>query len=89
MTLCNTININKLKMNNLNIPLIQLIDSEFYNVQQNIEINNEISKIQQIGYIDEEIEKLKNMKEQIEIVDKENQEINKYFIKYVQIIINN
>ena len=69
--------------------LIEKIDSEFYNVQQNIEINNEISKMQQIGLIDEEIEKLKNMKEQIEIAYKENQEINKYFIEYVQIIINN
>ena len=52
--------------------LIEKIDSEFYNVQQNIEINNEISKMQQIGLIDEEIEKLKNMKEQIEIAYKEN-----------------
>ena len=69
--------------------LIENIVSEFYNVQQNIEINNEISKMQQIGLIDEEIEKLKNMKEQIEIAYKENQEINKYFIEYVQIIINN
>ena len=69
--------------------LIEKIDSEFYNVQQNIEINNEISKMQQIDLIDEEIEKLKNMKEQIEIAYKENQEINKYFIEYVQIIINN
>ena len=69
--------------------LIEKIDSEFYNVQQNIEINNEISKMQQISLIDEEIEKLKNMKEQIELAYKENQDINKFFIEYVQIIINN
>ena len=69
--------------------LIEKIDSEFYNVQQNIEINNEISKMQQISLIDEEIEKLKNMKEKIELAYKENQDINKYFIEYVQIIINN
>ena len=65
------------------------IDSEFYKVKQNIEINNNISKLQQIDLIDEEIEKLKKMKEKIELEYKKNQEINKYFIEYVQIIINN
>ena len=69
--------------------LIENIDSEFYKVQQNIEINNNISKLQQIDLIDEEIEKLKNMKEKIELAYKENQEINQFFIEYVQIIINN
>ena len=69
--------------------LIENIDSEFYKVQQNIEINNSMSKLQQIDLIDEEIEKLNKMKEKIELAYKENQEINKYFIEYVQIILNN
>ena len=68
---------------------IEKIISEFDTAQNNIEINNEISKAQQIYLIDEEIEKLKNMKEKIELAYKENQEINKLFIDYVQIIINN
>ena len=68
---------------------IDNIDSEFNRVKQNIEINNNISKLQQIDLIDEEIEKLKKMKEKIELAYKENQEINKFFIEYVQIIINN
>ena len=37
------------------------IDSDFYKVKQNIEINNNIAKLQQIDLIDEEIEKLKKM----------------------------
>ena len=65
------------------------IDSDFYRVKQNIEINNNISKLQQIDLIDEEIEKLKKMKEKIEMAYKQNQELNKFFIEYVQIIINN
>ena len=65
------------------------IDSDFYRVKQNIEINNNISKLQQIDLIDEEIEKLKKMKEKIETAYKQNQELNKFFIEYVQIIINN
>jgi WD40 repeat protein len=65
------------------------IDSDFYIVKQNIEINNNIAKLQQIDLIDEEIEKLKKMKEKIELAYKQNQEINKLFIEYVQIIINN
>ena len=65
------------------------IDSDFYRVKQNIEINNSISKLQQIDLIDEEIEKLKKMKEKIEMAYKQNQEFNKFFIEYVQIIINN
>ena len=65
------------------------IDSDFYKVQQNFEINNNIAKLQQIDLIDEEIEKLKEMKEKIEIAYKQNQEINNFFIDYVQIIINN
>ena len=65
------------------------IDSEFYKVKQNVEINNNISQLQQIDLIDEEIEKLKKMKEKIEFEYKQNQEINKFFIEYVQIIINN
>ena len=69
--------------------LVENIVSEFYNVQQNIDINNSISKLQQIDLIDEEIEKLKKMKEKIDSAYKENQEINKFFIEYVQIIINN
>ena len=68
---------------------IDSIDSEFNRVKQNIEINNNISKLQQIDLIDEEIEKLKKMKEKIELAYKENQEINKFFIEYVQVIINN
>ena len=68
---------------------IENIISDFYNVQQNIEINNSISKMQQISLIDEEIEKLNKMKENIELAFKENQEINQFFIEYVQIIINN
>ena len=68
---------------------IEKIISEFDTAQNNFEINNEISKAQQIYLIDEEIEKLKNMKEKIELAYKENQEINKLFIDYVQIIINN
>ena len=68
---------------------IENIISEFYNVQQNIEINNSITKEQQIYLIDEEIEKLNKMKEKIELSFKENQAINKLFIEYVQIIINN
>ena len=68
---------------------IDQLDSEFYNVQQNIEINNSISKEQQIALIDDEIEKLKNMKEKIEFAYKENMEINQFFVEYVQIIINN
>ena len=68
---------------------IEKIIYEFDTAQNNIEINNEISKAQQIYLIDEEIEKLKNMKEKIELAYKENQEINKLFIDYVQIIINN
>ena len=68
---------------------IEKIISEFDTAQNNIEINNEISKAQQIYLIDEEIEKLKKMKEKIELAYKENQEINKLFIDYVQIIINN
>ena len=68
---------------------IDNIDSEFNMVKQNIEINNNISKLQQIDLIDEEIEKLQKMKEKIESAYKENQEINKFFIEYVQIIINN
>ena len=68
---------------------IENIISEFYNVQQNIEINNSITKEQQIYLIDEEIEKLNEMKEKIELSFKENQAINKLFIEYVQIIINN
>ena len=68
---------------------IDHIDSEFYKVKQNIEINNNISKLQQIDLIDEEIEKLKKMKEKIELAYKENQEINMLFIEYVQTIINN
>ena len=69
--------------------IIENIISEFYNVQQNIEINNSITKEQQIYLIDEEIEKLNKMKEKIELSFKENQAINKLFIEYVQIIINN
>ena len=65
------------------------IDSDFYKVKQNIEINNNISKLQQIDLIDEEIEKLKKMKEKIQLAYKQNQEFNKFFIDYVQIIINN
>ena len=68
---------------------IENIISEFYKVQQNIEINNSITKEQQIYLIDEEIEKLNKMKEKIELSFKENQAINKLFIEYVQIIINN
>ena len=69
--------------------IVENIISEFYNVQQNIEINNSITKEQQIYLIDEEIEKLNKMKEKIELSFKENQAINKLFIEYVQIIINN
>ena len=69
--------------------IIENIISEFYNVQQNTEINNSITKEQQIYLIDEEIEKLNKMKEKIELSFKENQAINKLFIEYVQIIINN
>ena len=69
--------------------IVENIISEFYNVQQNIEINNSITKEQQIYLIDEEIEKLNKMKEKIEFSFKENQAINKLFIEYVQIIINN
>jgi len=65
------------------------IDSDFYKVKQNFEINNNIAKLQQIDLIDEEIEKLKEMKEKIEIAYKQNQELNNFFIEYVQIIINN
>ena len=69
--------------------LIDSIDSDFYKVKQNIEINNNISKLQQIDLIDEEIEKLKKMKEKIEISYKQNKEINNFFIEYIQILINN
>ena len=68
---------------------ISEIDSDFNIVKQNIETNNDLSRIIQIGLIDEEIEKLNKMKEKIELAYKENQEINKFFIEYVQIIINN
>ena len=69
--------------------LLDNIDSDFNRVKQNIEINNNISKLQQIDLIDEEIEKLKKMKDKIEMAYKQNQEINNFFIEYVQIIINN
>ena len=69
--------------------LLDNIDSDFNRVKQNIEINNNISKLQQIDLIDEEIEKLKTMKDKIEMAYKQNQEINNFFIEYVQIIINN
>ena len=69
--------------------LLDNIDSDFNRVKQNIEINNNISKLQQIDVIDEEIEKLKKMKDKIEMAYKQNQEINNFFIEYVQIIINN
>ncbi len=69
--------------------MIQSIDSGFEMVKQNIETNNDLSRLIQIGLIDEEIEKLKKMKEKIELAYKENQELNKLFIEYVQIIINN
>ena len=68
---------------------IEDIFSEFYKVQQNIEINGFMSKELQINLIDEEIEKLNKMKEKIELAYKENLEINKLFIEYVKIIINN
>ena len=68
---------------------LENINFDFYKVKQNIEINNNMSKIQQIELIDEEIEKLKKMKEKIENEYEKNQEMNKFFIEYVQIIINN
>ena len=42
--------------------MIQSIDSGFEMVKQNIETNNDLSRLIQIGLIDEEIEKLKKMK---------------------------
>jgi hypothetical protein len=65
------------------------LDSDFRKAKNNIEANYEMSKLLQIGLIEEEIKKLKEMKENIENAYKQNKEINKFFIEFVQIIINN
>ena len=69
--------------------LIEKINSDFYVVKQNIEINNNMAHLLQIEAIDEEIGKLTKMKEKIELAYKQNMEINTLMIEYVKTLISN